>query len=140
MNSDSEDDFVIIGMDSNLSRRTGSRSAPKKQEKERLEFDWNQDGLVDVTDEVYCPALLPFLKNTPLSKLEQLTNDSEDEDDTDSELSTAATSEKSKETDSKDKKKDKSNLDGVVHSKKSDSDKLFDDDGAQIPKSTQQQK
>ena len=45
MNSDSEDGFVIIGMDSNLNKRAGSRSVPKKQEKERLGFDGNQDGL-----------------------------------------------------------------------------------------------
>ena len=62
---------------------------------------------MDVTDKVYCPALLPLLKNTPLFKLEQFTNDSEDEDDAGSELSTVTVSAKSKETDSKDKKKDK---------------------------------
>ena len=131
--SDSEGNFIIIGMDSNLSRRTGSRSVPKKQEKERLEFDGNQDGLVDVTDEVYCPALLPLLKNTPLFKLEQFTNDSEDEDDAGSELSTVTVSAKSKETDSKDKKKYKNDLDIVVLGKKSENDKLFDDDDTQSP-------
>ena len=91
---------------------------------------------MDVTDEVYCPALLPLLKNTPLFKLEQFTNDSEDEDDAGSELSTVTVSAKSKETDSK----DKSDLDDVVRGKKSENDKLFDDDDAQIPKPTQQQK
>ena len=95
---------------------------------------------MDVTDKVYCPALLPLLKNTPLFKLEQFTNDSEDEDDAGSELSTVTVSAKSKETDSKDKKKNKSDLDDVVRGKKSENDKLFDDDDAQIPKPTQQQK
>ena len=100
MDSSSESDFIVVGMNSSLSRRAGTRSAPKKQEKdEYTDFDENQDGLV----EVYCPALLPLLKDTPLFKLEQFTNDSEDEDDPDNELNTGTTSAKAKGTDSKDK-------------------------------------
>lgn len=91
--SDSEDEFVIIGNtpifnnypDINTKKGGGGGRTPNQRPFSEsiniMDYDPEQDELVDVTDEICGPSPLPLSKDTALFKLEQYTYDSDDECD-----------------------------------------------------------
>lgn len=103
--SDIEEDFVIVGHSPSLISHTGTSSSNNKNGSKKgdnnnnnngnkgsnqrpfsesinmMDYDPDQDELVDVTDEICGPSPVPLSKDTALFKLEQYTYDSDDECD-----------------------------------------------------------